>query len=355
MHLGPAPFCGRVGYELRSDDEKAHVMRELADAYGVRVLQSRVTETYHAGMLSAVLSRPHAVTVLTRGVPCVLYLMRHDFAGVCVFVERRAQVTSGPGGGFYPRMTVARLSFEDTLFDGTVLDGELTEPSAGSPSWTFWAGDLLADSSTSLAGAPGAVRMRALRKVVARQHYPDDSDVCIVRLKPLRRTSDARSLLPGAGGGCWSGLSRGLLLVPLERAGRSVEVPFSACDDRNDGDRVDGRARGMLPGRRAHDAATTTKRGEDRGAGGRQRFWVRRTGMSDVYELFQSEAHAKSSATLAVDGLRPIVAGVPTLAASRMLRSAFERRQGDDALVPMVFEFSAAFGKWVPCLLSGKR
>ncbi len=73
---------------------------------------------------------------------------------------------------------------------------------------------------------------------------------------------------------------------------------------------------------------------------------MRQTGKSDVYELFASRADAYGGGGSAGP---VVVAGVPSLAASRLLRTAFSGA-GPADVVQLRFEYHARFGKWVPVL-----
>lgn len=72
-------------------------------------------------------------------------------------------------------------------------------------------------------------------------------------------------------------------------------------------------------------------------------FFIRPTDVPDVYELYDTaESCAKGGGSM--------LAGVPTLRDSTALREAASARGSPGQ--PLMFTFSARFGKWVPRVLS---
>lgn len=339
QHVTQFDFCdGKVGFNVRSDVDKARICRELGVAFGVRVVQLSHADRYHGGMADVLRrGKHHVATMLSSGTGYFLYLTRIEFAGVCVFVDKRVK-----NGHFYPKMILARLMFDDVVFDDTVLDGELVKCRDGK--WVFLIGDIHADCGDRLMGrASHQERMTRISRIIARQWHPDDQDPCALCVKAFFHPHRLKEVsFDALDYDC-----RGICFRPLmKNAGRDVHFIFPSDrthppllpaperkERRNDDDDDP-----------IHPAANTdnntSDHHDDDGDMHMSVFHVRRTAMPDVYELYVRKEHI---------GLAPpdAVAGVPTLLASQALRDAFVS-VGDHDCVTMPFRFNAKFRKWVP-------
>lgn len=371
MQASPVPFCDGVAMNLRSDEDKARILRDIADSFGIHVL-NKSCERYHAGWAPLLRRGGHMVGLRSAGAACLLYMTRYDFGGVCVLVDRRVQ-----RGHFFPRMTLVRLAFDDALFDDTLVDGELVR-SKDTGRWVFLASDLLAESGRALVppqqaqggrptrGLPATERIARLQRIVMARFAPDDHDLFAVRVKRYFALDDLRDVvervLPGLDYDV-----RGIVFKPVQPrcggSGAAMDVQFVMWHPKRGGGGGDGNAQAPLRQEDEEeedadegddDAAIVEPEGDDGAAGGddgeppeperRAVLFVRRTGMPDVYELFESKEDAASTAV----GSAVLVAGVPSMHASQALAAAFAGGAPPTAVVPLTFRFDPRFGRWIP-------
>lgn len=176
MQLGEISFCDKVGYNIRSDDVKKRVLRELEYDYCFKVIQ-RHHEKYQRHIHDQILTNnPHMVCTRTNGNPYLLYLTRVNFVNQCIFIDKKIQQ-----GYTFPRMIVAKLWFADELFQNTLFEGEMVKDDNGK--WTFLIGDLIADSGTMLQSQNLTKRINRIYQILKSQYVRDSINICDIKVK----------------------------------------------------------------------------------------------------------------------------------------------------------------------------
>ena len=386
MQSSPVSFGAATGFSLRYDADKSRLLGELRDIAGVHVPDRGArTQRYcgadHAREIRANGGTRFAVALRSRGNPYYLFLTRVDGAGVCAFVDRKVQ-----DGHFYPRVILAHMCFDERAFDGTVIEGDLLRMGGGDPPpgpppgggggggggpshWVFVCTDLLADRGVDLKASGDRLddRLARLSRLLSpTSHRPDlATDVCLMRATRYFSVSQLRDVVERQlATGMIDYEVNGIVFRPTGPIGEDSggDVVFSlprsqaavdAADQRRRRHLREGGAAGAMP----HDASDGGDGGTDydyygckeeiadegtaEGVVGtdddkhdQRAFYIRRTEMPDVYELYDT-------AVAAALGGGAQIAGVPTLRDSTTLRDA-------QAGVPLMFSFNPRFGKWVP-------
>jgi hypothetical protein len=348
------PFAGGMGQYMRSDEDKATLLRELGACCGLNVMQRQYMR-YSDAMAPALRRMDRYVACLqSNGARYILYLTRHGFAGICALVDRR--VTPGH---FYPKVLLVHIAFDDALFDGTVFDCELVREEHGTTPhrWVLLVGDLLAQAGRSLipigkqytGGCPLVERLSRAQSIICTQHRRDDSDLFEVRIKryfPVQRLRDALSscALERLGHPV-----RGVCFKPLRPCyGRDMAFTFdartavtqtSAPLTKPRSARVHVAPRAQHPTSQAcpvdaapkecvgdaeHTLPTAQRdppspRTESLPTLTPTMFYVARTALPDVYELHRTADAAVASHASASE---VEIAGVPSMADSRALAAA---------------------------------
>ena len=363
MDTAPFHFCDSVGFYIRSDGDKARVLRDLAESYRVQpVQQGRITR-YKAHVAGALRRNGrYLASLCTSGSAGhhLIFLTRVDFAGVCILVERRLR-----GDAFYPRMVLIRMSFHDALFDDTVLDGELVKVPGENGRWTFLVSDVLVHSGRRLA-CNLTQRLQVAERIVRDDGYLDDHDPFVLAVMPHFPVAQLRSVLSqpykfGAVRGVrFKATSRSIdgndILFMLPTTTKSVRSSRGG-HNRDDGDQdtpEDGDHDTPEDGdhdnheESEHDTddtdSTTTLTTTVITPIVYTAFYTRRTSMPDVYELWSDRSHVGLCAAVNV-------AGVPSMLASRMMHAAFADVKDDVLAVKLlVFEHNSRLNKWVIAL-----
>lgn len=327
MILAEISFAGKIGFNIKDPDAKQRILEELQGAYGFKVIQ-RHFDRFDAKTTPARLRQnPHLVAVRTNGNPYLLFLTRVNFVNQCIFIDKKIQQ-----GYALPRMILSRFAFDDSLFErGTLLDGEMVLDRNGN--WLFLISDLVGADGRRLAEVNLVKRIATVYEMLEHKFRPDPFDVCHMQVKRYFTCDQLESVfmdfVPKLDQAHYS--CRGLYFKPLFLKFRDILLNFddslikkvqrikfgfvASEDDLSnlsnphpvaEDCEVDA-AGGLLP-------ATDSKPSSFL-------FYVRKTGMNDVYML--SEA-AGNSTTMAV---------VSSLKTSKMLRALFQNRNVSDRVL----------------------
>ena len=344
-----------VGVALRSDEDKAHIMREIGEALGVRVFRKK-PERYRAAEHAAMLrcAHSHVASVQPQGTECLLFLTRLNLVGVCVCIERKVHA-----GHFHPNMTLVHLTFHNRLFDGTLLQGVLTTTNStgtGKANKVLLVDDMLVEAGERLVSRPDitlAHRAARLQRVLSSELlHVDASDAIAMRAAPYVSVPQLRNLvkhvLPSLEYPVHGLRFRPFSHLPNEREARP-DIVFTLHHPRSPPQVRPHHHHHHAKAARSDDSGSGSGSGSGYGSSSgsshdedveeSKLFFTRRTAMPDVYELFEREADV---------GVRPCdhTAGVLTIDASRRLSLAFTGVPVHSAVV-MPFVFNRRFSRWV--------
>lgn len=351
MQVCPVPFAGGTGFALKSDGDKALLMNHLRATYGIRVIDphgmAHSVKYQRATHAKEIRKRGGSCSFRPKGSPHLLVMTRNDSlenpSGVCAFVDRRVK-----DGHFYPRITLTRLEFMDQkVFDGTVIEGDVVRTSNGH--WVFVASDILADRGYSLQGMCAQDRRDRLVYLLSPvQHRPHlGIDVCYLRPRAEFAVPAMTSALASIKDLDYD-ISSVVFRDPAARLGCPGEedVVFRAYgkpaqhknrhesdvdvdrDDVENGDVDDGDEENITSPESIQSIPTA-------------KFFVRRTNLPDVFELYDTETDALNGSVHV--GSAPI-AGVPTMKSSELLRDASTSRPPKQ----VEFVMDPRFKKWIP-------
>lgn len=352
MHLGEISFCDRQGFNIKSDEAKQTVLSSIESQYGIRIIQ-RHFDKFSDSTLCTLATSPHVVCIRTNGNPYLMYLTRHNFVNQVVFVDKKVQQ-----GYFYPRMVIVRGWFDDALFDGTLIDGEMVRSKSGR--WQYLCNDLIALEGSHLVLKPLSERLEMLRQLFSQRFMPDpDNDYCEFSVKQFYSYDQVEQLVthivPSLGYTC-----RGLLFKPMNLRHRDVLMNFDDTlvkkvvrvkykDLSGSNFLTDESHLASVVAQQQQPAATSNDGISQESASapgisainmsnqGARVFYARKTAKPDVYELFERPE---------CTGIAQI-AGMPSMAASRLMRGLFTGANAAER-VAVVCEWSERFEKWIP-------
>lgn len=165
MHINTISFCDRIGYNIKCDILKKEILETIECKYGVKIIQKHFEKVTQAS-IKVLNDNPHIVCIKTNGNPYLLYFTRYNNVNQCIFIDKKIQQ-----GYFYPRMILVKAWFGDSLFNGTLIDGEMVKDSTGS--WIYIANDLLVLNDTFQIKVSLPVRLRLLIDIFKNMYLHD--------------------------------------------------------------------------------------------------------------------------------------------------------------------------------------
>jgi hypothetical protein len=349
MIIGEISFCDQIAFNIKSDETKQYILNKLSSQYNLKIITKHF-EKYQDSMLSYISQKPHMLCVRSNGNPYFLYLTRLNFVNYCIFIDKKIQQ-----GYSFPRMIMSHFKFDDTLFDDTVIDGEMTKTTSGK--WTFLIHDMVVHRHEHLNNMNFVKRINLLYQMLQHAYTPDFNDICLFKVKKFFQYTEAISILEShihdVDYSC-----RGIYFKPLFLKFKDILMNFDdnlikkverqkfkhvKCfmlreDEqllKNNGNE-DASSVSSNDSAMHQDASCSSSATRDaRDARNVVIYNTKKTNMPDVYEILDDNHKIFA------------VACVPSLAISKFMREIFINKNIVDT-VPITYEFSKNFNKWMP-------
>lgn len=339
MHVGQISFCDGVGYNIKSDEDKERISKELK-AFEVSVLSRHFERFGGESTLNAIKSNPHLLSVRTHGNPYYLYLTTINGINQCIFVDKKIQ-----HGYFQPRMILTKLWFHSDLFSGTIFDGEMVR-SASTSTWTFIINDIIVDCRSRLGNVNLVRRVNRVYELMSNSYVHDGMDVCQIQVKRYFAYGELNEMV-----------STFIPKLPYEVRGiifKSLFLKFKdiLVDLRDETDirigleNMRSRRTKVSTGFTLHSKVHGQEQDpvqeevvvgleKEKNQVAEKTFDIKKTNLPDVYELFDRALNTRE------------LACIPNLAVSKFMRTAFANI-GVSSTLQMRCTFHDRFKKWVP-------
>ena len=164
MHIGTISFCDRVGFNIKCDQAKKEILDQI-EGYGVKIIQKHF-EKFSKDSIGVLQNNPHLICTKTNGNPYLLYLTRYNGVNQCIFIDKKVQQ-----GYFYPRMILVKAWFDDDLFDGTLIDGEMVKDKENR--WLYIMNELIVNANVVLTNMNLIRRTEILEEILTKKYMRD--------------------------------------------------------------------------------------------------------------------------------------------------------------------------------------
>lgn len=177
MQVGQISFCDSVGYNIKSNDVKDHILKRVTQVYDIHVIRKHFT-LFSNGDHKRLKTSPHALSLRSNGNPYYMLLLKIDQVRTCLFMDKKIQ-----HGYCHPRMIIAPFMFHPSLSDrDTVFEGEMIKDEQGT--WLFVINDILVMRGVKLTEEPLETRIQRVQGILADLFTPSPAtDVCRFEIK----------------------------------------------------------------------------------------------------------------------------------------------------------------------------
>lgn len=178
MHTGVISFCDRIAFNIKSSDAKDVLLDELHSKFNIKILQKhwfRLDQHNQDHIARA----PHFMMLRSNGNPYYMYFTTYEDVNQVMFIDKKVQP-----GYEKPRIILVRGQFDDTLFSGTLLEGEMVKDERGQ--WIFLINDLIGYQNAYLENEPLPSRLGKAYHLFKHCHRADPlMDVCQFHIKKM--------------------------------------------------------------------------------------------------------------------------------------------------------------------------
>lgn len=322
MQLRDILLCDRPAKAVRAEVHRKDIADSAVRLCGLdaSVLFTTRTRPLVPATEEILRTRPHLACEHTRGARRLLYLCKHEFTNTSWLIDRYIARNQQQ-----PAIAWVHCAFEESLYKGTVLAGELIHDASGA--WSLVLDDVYCVAGQSLVRENFKGRLHVLNDIVARGHQADrvapfslavKAYVDYSGIEDLRRTAESIAFRSLHGHHCDIVTDAH---GPVQQTPPSA--PYAGRDRREQRRRND----------RVFDAGLVRACKDDV----QRLLYVQRSLLPDIYDLFEFQ-HAGASLAQA---------GVQTLARSRELRSLFEDKSHTTRVL-MMCEYDTETRKWTP-------
>ncbi len=185
-------FCDKIATNIVLSDAK----QAIVDSLNSLIKESRFNgksgykyaNIINKNSIQYISKQPHIITIKTGGSNYFIYLTKINGINNCLFIDRKIK-----SGYTLPRIISVNYNFDDSLFMGTILDGELVRDTSNN--WMFLISNLI-----SYKGKPVnnnfISKINLTYKMLGNEYneHPEQ-DICYLRVKKIFTYNDYDSLI----------------------------------------------------------------------------------------------------------------------------------------------------------------
>lgn len=360
MHTGVISFCDRIAFNIKSTDAKDVILNALHSKFNITILQRhwfRLDEKNKDHIARS----PHLMMLRSNGNPYYLYMTQYDDVNQLMFIDKKVQP-----GYEKPRIIMVRGQFNDALFAGTLLEGEMVKDAQGQ--WIFLINDVIGYKGHFLERETYPQRLGKAYQLLKQEYRPDAlMDVCQFHVKKVFPATQAHWETLLALNESLSYTNRGIYLWPfhlkykpklmnfddslIKKVVRKVkddptfresvvEPPLSSLSQppsHSPSPPLPQPSAQPRPPPPSHSAQPRPPSSQSTPQTESRVLYLRKTENPDVYQVF-AEDYAKTKMG---------VAHIPTLALSKQIRAVFKDLNVVSS-VPFQCQWNPTFEKWAP-------
>jgi hypothetical protein len=181
MEIAPINFCSKIAFNLRNEEYKNKILKELFDRYKIIVTENSCSiydKRYSRVLVNQFNNPSHIISTNTKGNRYYLYFRRDEFdKNMCLFIDRKIC-----RGYTQPRVIYTNFRMENDIFDGTLIHGELVKTTGDD--WFFILNDIVSYCGKSLNHTKKIDRITYMYRFLQKQYTSDGIlDVCKFQIK----------------------------------------------------------------------------------------------------------------------------------------------------------------------------
>lgn len=363
MQLGRISFCDKVGWNIKDEKFKNKLLLDLENNYNIKIIVKHFEKYDPIISIGKINKFPYLANLKSNGNPYLLYLTKINGINQIIFIDKKIQ-----SGYTIPRVILTKLHFDDSLFNDTIIDGEMIKPKGENTNWLFLVNDIIVYKGNHLATINIIERLNILYKLFKTEYIADKYDICKFQIKKYVYPTQLQYLveefaeqLPYK--------CRGIYFTPLYFTKKNILYNFddSLIKDtirikyqknniilKNDLEKLneyiqdkddikskvidDFKTNDFKINETSNEKSQEQEQSQDRNTNTNsniQNFYLEKTNLPDVYNLYTLDGEKRDDII------------IPTLKISKMMQKIFEFKNFN---VKILFEcnYNDKFKKWVP-------
>lgn len=186
MQTGYISFCGSISFNIKTEQVKKHILKDIEKLSNIKIIQ-RHFDVLNKNHFKKLNDNPHLISLKTNGNPYLLFLTKYNFINQSIFIDKKIQ-----SGYFLPRMIISYFKFDDSLYDNTLIDGEMVKDNDNN--WIFIINDIYIYKNKSLQNINIFKRLNYITDIF--NNFNNDFDsICRFELKKYFKYTELKYMI----------------------------------------------------------------------------------------------------------------------------------------------------------------
>jgi hypothetical protein len=182
MHLGMISLADRVVENIKSDDVKQEILKDLNASYGIKIIQKH-DHRLDEKNIEYVKNNPHLVSLRSNGNRYILYFTLYNDIEIIYLIDLKIH-----SNYTMPRITLIRGLFGKELFKNTIIYCEMVKSECG---WICLFNDIIVHKGIHLTKMLLPDRLKVLYDILENDYMPDKIiDICQYKVKTYYHACD---------------------------------------------------------------------------------------------------------------------------------------------------------------------
>ena len=185
----PINFCGKTALNIQSNEYKQYLLDEISQKYKYDCRKRFFKLAQVRRDQNTFNKNRYVISSYTVGTPYYLYLTRDELdRPYCVLIDEVVK-----RGHEYPKMILCFFRFTDSVFNGTLLHGEMVR---SGDNWSYIINDMLVNEGRFLLGKKWDIRLPIVQNLLQNKWVPDSIlQSCPLYHKRFFNSNDSKELL----------------------------------------------------------------------------------------------------------------------------------------------------------------
>jgi hypothetical protein len=189
VHCGIISFCGKNALNIKESKIKQDILEDIEEHSGIKIIQKHYN-TLNSTNIQRINQEPRLITLRSNGNPYLLFFTQLNFVNQCIFIDKKVQQSY-----FLPRMIISRFEFDDDLFSGTLIDGEMIKQDASDDKWIYLIHDIFMYKNRSMGNVNLPERLQLISDILLNNFKTDKNDFCSIMIKKYVQCNEILYLL----------------------------------------------------------------------------------------------------------------------------------------------------------------
>ena len=186
MQTGYISFCGSVAFNIKTEQVKKNILKNIEQLANIKIIQ-RHFDVLNKNHFKKLNDNPHLISLKTNGNPYLLFLTKYNFINQSIFIDKKIQ-----SGYFLPRMIISHFEFDESLYENTLLDGEMVKDKDNK--WIFIINDIYIYKNQSLQNINIFKRLNNINEIFSNFNNIFDS-ICNFQLKKYFKYTELKYMI----------------------------------------------------------------------------------------------------------------------------------------------------------------